>query len=272
MLASDPCAACVRCLGAGISLTATAGGNTALAILLTTATNLLAVLTLPLSLPLVVSAAAAAGIFGPAAAAGERGQCALAALAAGPGSVSATGDRAAWRKPAAGALLAHGGSAHGGWANAADTLRGVLPWRGVPGPERADRDVASTNDLSRGWARARPPPCPPCNAGAGAASTSAAALLSPWLLLRQLVETVLLPTLAGALARALVPGVAAWVDGHRRAVLWTSGLCLAMVPWMQVRAARRARSNPSVPAAAALGCRKGPSWGAGAPRKRAGFG
>jgi len=58
--------------------------------------------------------------------------------------------------------------------------------------------------------------------------------LQPMVLLRQLVETVLLPTLAGAAARALVPGVAAAVDGNRRAVMYFSAACLATVPWMQV--------------------------------------
>ena len=65
-------------------------------------------------------------------------------------------------------------------------------------------------------------------------SGSGAVRLDPLPLLLQLLRTILLPTIAGACARALVPGVASFVDANKKRMSYVSALLLATVPWMQV--------------------------------------
>jgi sodium/bile acid cotransporter 7 len=65
-------------------------------------------------------------------------------------------------------------------------------------------------------------------------SGSGAVRLEPLPLLLQLLRTILLPTIAGACARAFVPGVAGFVDANKKRMSYASAMLLATVPWMQV--------------------------------------
>lgn len=58
--------------------------------------------------------------------------------------------------------------------------------------------------------------------------------LDPFPLLKQLLQTILLPTIAGACARAFIPGVANFVDSNKKQASVLSAMLLATVPWMQV--------------------------------------
>lgn len=63
--------------------------------------------------------------------------------------------------------------------------------------------------------------------------------LSPTTLVIGLVQTILLPLLAGAATRAYVPGVARAVDSNRRALTLANGTLLCSTPWTQVWRAGR---------------------------------
>ena len=64
--------------------------------------------------------------------------------------------------------------------------------------------------------------------------TSAGNALQPVTLLKQLLLSVLIPTMAGVAIRTVVPGVKEWVDHNRKILAYFSTLCLGSVPWMQV--------------------------------------
>ncbi|PNH11225.1 putative sodium/metabolite cotransporter BASS4, chloroplastic [Tetrabaena socialis] len=67
-----------------------------------------------------------------------------------------------------------------------------------------------------------------------AGGAAGAARLDPLPLLLQLVQCILLPTLAGAGLRGALPALRVWVDANRRTLSVISGGLLSLVPWMQV--------------------------------------
>jgi predicted Na+-dependent transporter len=71
----------------------------------------------------------------------------------------------------------------------------------------------------------------------GEGAAQAAAAIRPELMIAPLRETILMPLLAGALVRFIVPGVRGLVDANRGVVRFLSSTLLIATPWMQARLA-----------------------------------
>lgn len=69
----------------------------------------------------------------------------------------------------------------------------------------------------------------------GEGAAQAAAAIRPELMVTPLAETILMPLVAGAAVRFVVPGVRGLVDANRAFVRFLSSMLLIATPWMQAR-------------------------------------